>query len=245
MGYRSPSIPRFRLPRGSVAYCMTMRTPSALAWVAPAFLLVLIGCSSAPEAPKTEEKKEAVVPKKEPIPDVYKVNLDTSKGPIVLEVHRDWSPLGADHFYELVKSGFYDNNYFFRYVKGFIVQFGINGDTAVNNRWRNVTLPDDPHKPENTNARGTITYATAGARTRTTQLFINLKNNAELDKDGFTAFGKVISGMDVVDKLYAGYGDMPDMGGQGPDPAKIESQGNEYLTGRFPKLDFIKKATIQ
>ena len=218
-----------------------------MAWIAPALLLTLIGCSSTPEAPKTTEpKKEAIVPpKKEPVPDVFKVALDTSKGPVVLELHRDWAPLGVDHFHELVKAGFYDNCYFFRYVKGFIVQFGINGDTRVNDRWRNINLADDPVKPVNSNLRGTVTYATAGPRTRSTQLFINLKNNQELNRDGFTAIGKVVSGMEVVDKLYAGYGDMPDMGGAGPDPSKIESQGNQYLTNHFPKLDLIKKATIQ
>ena len=220
-----------------------MRRRLGTLWIAPA-LLALIGCSSSDEAKKVEPTKEAVAPPKpEQAPDVFKINLDTSKGAVVIEMHRDWAPIGVDHLYALVKAGFYDGNYFFRYVKNFIVQFGINGDTKINNTWRNVNLKDDPVKQSN--LKGTLTYATAGPRTRSTQLFINLRDNPGLDKDGFAALGKVVSGMDVVESLYSSYGDMPDMGGQGPDPSKIEMQGNEYLTSHFPRLDFIKKATIQ
>ncbi|HLK66174.1 MAG TPA: peptidylprolyl isomerase [Bryobacteraceae bacterium] len=206
-----------------------------------ACLAALIGCSSE-ETKKEEPKKEAEAPKKEQAPDVFKIKLDTSKGLVVIEVHRDWAPIGADHLYTLVKSGFYDNNYFFRYIRNFIVQFGINGDPKTNNTWKNMNLLDDPVKQ--TNARGTLTYATAGPRTRSTQLFINLRNNAELDTRGFSPLGKVITGMNVVDSFYAGYGEMPP-DGQGPDPGKIELQGTEYLTTHFPKLDYIKKATIE
>jgi peptidyl-prolyl cis-trans isomerase A (cyclophilin A) len=212
-------------------------------WIAPA-LLALIGCSSSDETKKEEPKKEAVAPpKQEQAPDVFKINLDTSKGAVVIEMHRDWGPIGVDHLYNLVKLGFYDGDYFFRYVRRFIVQFGINGDPKINNAWRNVNLQDDPVKQSN--VKGTLTYATAGPRTRSTQLFINLNNNQDLDKKGFTPLGKVVSGMAVVESFYSSYGDMPDQGGQGPDSAKIEIQGNEYLTSHFPRLDFIKKATIQ
>jgi peptidyl-prolyl cis-trans isomerase A (cyclophilin A) len=216
-------------------------------WIVPA-LVSLVGCSSSDEASKVEPKKEAVAtpkatPKTEQAPDVFKLNLDTSKGPVVIEMHRDWAPIGVDHLYNLVKIGFYDGDYFFRYVRGFIVQFGINGDPKINNTWRNVNLPDDPVKQSN--VAGTLTYATAGPRTRSTQLFINLRNNPDLDKQGFAPLGKVISGMDVVTSLYNAYGDMPSLGGQGPDSGLIEVQGNEYLTSHFPRLDYIKKATIQ
>ncbi|HTS30590.1 MAG TPA: peptidylprolyl isomerase [Bryobacteraceae bacterium] len=215
-------------------------------WIAPA-LLALIGCSSSDEAKKEETKKEIAAtpapPKQEQAPDVFKINLDTSKGLIVIEMHRDWAPLGVDHLHSLVKMGFYDGCYFFRYVRNFIVQFGINGDPKLNNQWKNVNLLDDPVKQSN--VRGTLTYATAGPRTRSTQLFINLRNNEGLDQQGFAPLGKVIKGMDVVDSLYSAYGDMPAMGGAGPDPSMIESQGNQYLTEHFPRLDHIKKATIE
>jgi peptidyl-prolyl cis-trans isomerase A (cyclophilin A) len=200
----------------------------------------LLSCSS----PEPAKKEAATAPaKKETAPEVFQVALDTSKGPIVIEVHRDWAPIGADQFYSLVKTGFYDGDRFFRVVRNFVVQFGINGDPKVNRLWSNVSLPDDPVKQRNT--RGTVTYATAGPNTRTTQLFINLKDNsAALDKTGFAPFGKVVSGMDAVESLYSSYGDMSPRG-QGPDPTQIEIQGNDYLASHFPRLDYIKKATIQ
>jgi peptidyl-prolyl cis-trans isomerase A (cyclophilin A) len=211
---------------------------------AVAAMLALAGCSSSDEAKKTEPKKEAVAPKKDQAPDNFKVHLDTSKGQVILEIHRDWAPIGADHLYQLVKEGFYDDNYFFRYVRGFIVQFGINGDSKTNSRWNVINLLDDPVKHHNT--KGTLTYATAGPRTRSTQLFINLKDNtADLDQQGFSPLGEVVEGMNVVTSLYSGYGDMPQQGGAGPDSEKIETQGNQYLKEHFPRLDYIKKATIE
>ena len=208
--------------------------------------LALAGCSSSPneagkeEAPKKEEPKAAIP---EHAPDVFKVDLDTSKGMVVVEVHRDWAPVGVDHFYTLVKLGYYDGNRFFRYVRGFIVQFGISGDPKANRTWANSNLPDDPVKHHN--VRGTVVYATAGPNTRATQLFINLTNNTQsLDPQGFAPFGTVVTGMDVVEKLYSGYGEMPP-NGEGPDPSKIEAQGNDYLLNRFPRLDYIKKAAVE
>jgi peptidyl-prolyl cis-trans isomerase A (cyclophilin A) len=198
----------------------------------------LIGCSS----PEPEKKAEA--PKTaEKAPEVYTVNFDTSKGTIKVEVHRDWAPRGADHFYDLVKTGFFDNSRFFRVVRNFVVQFGIAADPKTNQLWATGSLPDDPVVEHN--RRGTITYATSGPNTRTTQVFINLKDNSKsLDSQGFAPFGKVTEGMDVVDNLYNSYGDMPPMG-QGPDPSLIQTQGTPYLESRFPRLDYIKKATIQ
>ena len=200
--------------------------------------LAMIGCSSPEPA-----KKEAAAAKNEKAPEVFQVNLDTSKGPVVIEVHRDWAPIGADHFYTLVKTGFFNDTRFFRVVRNFVVQFGVSGDPATNRLWSTVSLPDDPVKQHN--ARGTVTYATRGPNTRTTQVFINLKDNHEsLDRSGFAPFGKVTAGMDVVESFYNSYGDMPPRG-QGPDPSQILIQGNEYLQNHFPRLDYIKKATIQ
>ena len=177
----------------------------------------------------------------ETAPDVYKVKFDTSKGPFVVEVHRDWAPNGADRFYNLVKNGFFDNDRFFRVVDGFMVQFGINGNPKISAVWQNANIPDDPVK--RSNVRGMITFATAGPNTRTTQVFVNFGDNASLDGQGFSPFGKVISGMDVVDSLFAGYGEgAPN--GHGPNQGIVQSMGNAYLEKAFSKLDYIKTATI-
>ncbi len=178
----------------------------------------------------------------EEAPAVYKAKFDTSKGSFVVEVHRDWAPRGADRFYNLVKNGFYDNARFFRVIDGFMVQFGINGDPNIAGVWRDANINDDPVKQSN--GRGTITFATAGPNTRTTQVFVNFGDNAGLDGQGFSPFGKVVSGMEVVDSLYDGYGEgAPN--GNGPDQGRIQQQGNAYLEKGFPKLDFIKTATIE
>ena len=174
-------------------------------------------------------------------PATYKAKFDTSKGSFVIEVHRDWAPNGADRFYNLVKNGFYDDARFFRVMDGFMAQFGINGNPKVSEAWLDANIQDDPVKKSNT--RGTVTYATGGPDTRTTQVFINFGDNASLDDQGFSPFGKVISGMDVVDQLYSGYGDGPPRG-EGPNQGRVQTQGNAYLAKDFPKLDFIKKATI-
>ena len=183
---------------------------------------------------------------KEAAPAMYKVDFDTSAGMFVVEVHRDWAPNGADRFYNLVKNGFYDNVRFFRVIPGFMVQFGINGDPAVNSVWRNSRIPRDPVKQSNT--RSNITFAMQGGPTgpdtRTTQVFINFGDNANLDGYGFASFGKVSKGMDVVDKIYSGYGEGAPQG-KGPEQERTQSEGNTYLTKDFPKMDYIKKATIE
>ena len=174
----------------------------------------------------------------EKAPDVFKANFDTSAGPFVIEVHRDWDPSGADRFYNLVKSGFYDECRFFRVVPDFMVQFGINGDPAVSAAWMNARFKDEPVKQGN--KRGYVVFAkpSAPANARTTQIFINFNDNSQsLDPQGFSAFGRVTSGMNVVDKIYSGYG-------QNPNQGLIQSQGNAYLTKSFPKMDYVKKATI-
>jgi len=199
-----------------------------------------MGCSSPDESKK---KEAAPAPIREVVPDVFHVKLDTSKGLIDIEVHRDWAPAGATHLFQLVKSGFYDGARFFRVVRGFVVQFGINGDPQTNAMWANATLPDDPVKQHN--VTGTVTYAMRGPNTRSTQLFINLADNrGSLDSKEFAPIGKVVEGMPVVLELHSAYGDMPPMG-QGPDPARLQQQGNDYLDSHFPRLDFIKKATVQ
>jgi peptidyl-prolyl cis-trans isomerase A (cyclophilin A) len=174
-------------------------------------------------------------------PDQFDVNFETSKGTFVISVTRDWAPNGADRFYNLVKNGFYDDVRFFRIVPDFVVQFGMNGDPKVSEVWQQARIKDDPVK--GSNEAGSITFAMAGPDSRTTQVFINLRNNARLDGMGFSPFGVVSEGMDVVKELYSGYGDGPPQG-RGPNQGQIASKGNEYLDASFPKLDKIVKATI-
>jgi peptidyl-prolyl cis-trans isomerase A (cyclophilin A) len=178
----------------------------------------------------------------EQAPATYKVKLDTSKGVVMIDVTRAWAPNGADRFYNLVKSGFFDNARFFRVISGFMVQFGIAGEPRVQTPWRNAPIKDDP--VTQSNKRGYVTFATAGPNTRTTQVFINYGDNARLDRSGFAPFGTVTTGMNVVDQLHAGYGEgAPN--GRGPDQSRVQAEGNAYLTRDFPQLDFIKKATIE
>ena len=179
---------------------------------------------------------------KEKAPDTFKADFDTSKGKFVVEVTRAWAPNGADRFYNLVKSGFFNDVRFFRVISGFMVQFGIHGDPAVSTPWRMARIPDDPVKESN--KRGYITFATAGPNTRTTQVFINFGDNAGLDGQGFSPFGRIISGMDIVDKLYAGYGEGAPSG-RGPNQGQVQSDGNAYLTKGFPLMDYVKTATIE
>ena len=176
-------------------------------------------------------------------PDQYKVRLQTTKGDVVILVHRDWSPLGADHFYELTKMGYYNDNYFFRALKGFIVQWGINGDPQLNKTWSEINIHDDP--PKVSNKVGTVVFAATGnPNSRTTQVFINLGDNSQtLDSRGFTPFGEVVQGMENVQIVFMDYGEgAPD--GSGPSQGAIAEVGNPYLEEHFPKLDRIKKAVV-
>jgi peptidyl-prolyl cis-trans isomerase A (cyclophilin A) len=178
----------------------------------------------------------------EKAPAEYKAKFDTSKGVFVVEVHRDWAPNGADRFYNLVKNGFYNDARFFRVISGFMVQFGINGDPKISAVWRQANIKDDA--VTQSNLGGTITFATAGPNTRTTQVFINFGDNAGLDGQGFSPFGKIVSGMEVVDALFSGYGEGAPRG-DGPDQGLVQQRGNAYLEKSFPKLDFIRTATIE
>lgn len=178
----------------------------------------------------------------EQAPATYKARFETSKGAFVVQVTRAHAPQGADRFYNLVNNGFYDNVRFFRVLTGFMAQFGINGDPAVMARWRSAPIKDDP--VTQSNRRGTVTFATAGPNTRTTQVFINFADNSGLDSMGFAPFGRVVEGMAVVDKLNAEYGEGAPRG-RGPDQGRLQMEGNAYLAKDFPRLDFIKKATIE
>jgi peptidyl-prolyl cis-trans isomerase A (cyclophilin A) len=200
--------------------------------------------ASKPDETKAAASADLTQPSKltEKAPDSFKVKFDTTKGTFTVEVTRSLSPNGADRFYNLVKAGYFKDIAFFRVVPGFMVQFGMSGDPKITSAWRDATIPDDPVKGSNT--RGTITFAMGGPNTRTTQLFINFANNARLDGMGFPPFGKVIDGMNVVDKINGQYGDMPQQGGNGPNPAYIATQGNDYLKKNFPNLDYIKSAAI-
>jgi len=168
-------------------------------------------------------------------PASYKVRFDTTAGPFVVQVTRALSPNGADRFYKLVQAKYFDGARFFRVVPAFVVQFGVAGDPAVTKKW-DTTIPDDPVKTGN--ARGTMVFAaTSLPNSRTTQVFINLSDNARLDSMGFAPFGRVINGMSNVDKIYAGYGEQPDQ-------TQITQSGNAYLKSNFPKLDYIRTARI-
>ncbi len=177
----------------------------------------------------------------EQAPETFKVQFDTTKGKFVIEVTRSLAPKGADRFYNMARSGYFKDVAFFRVVPGFMCQFGIHGDPAVSAKWREANIGDDPVKGSNT--RGTITFATAGPNTRTTQLFINFGDNSRLDGMGFSPFGKVVKGMEVVDKINGEYGDGAPYG-RGPDQQRVQMQGNEYLKKDFPNLDYIKSATL-
>ena len=210
-------------------------------------LLLLAACSSSPtpepkkEAAPTptpaepEAPKASVPPSKVGAPDLFKVKMDTSKGPVIIEVHREWAPIGADRFYELVKDGFFTEARFFRIVPNFVVQFGIAGDPKMTKKW-DEKISDDP--VTRTNRAGSVTFATAGPNTRTAQIFINLASNQSLDNQGFAPFGQVIEGMEAIQGLNKEYGEMPDQ-------QLITMRGNAYLKEKFPKLDFIKTATVQ
>jgi peptidyl-prolyl cis-trans isomerase A (cyclophilin A) len=217
-------------------------------WICAVSALLLSGLTSVAQEkmePKADQKKavDLTQPSKltEKAPDTFKVKFDTTKGPITIEVTRSLAPNGADRFYNLVKAGYFKDIAFFRVIPGFMMQFGIHGDPAIAKVWNDANIQDDPVKGSNT--RGTITYATAGPNTRSTQFFINFGNNANLDSQGFAPFGKVIEGMDVVDKINGEYGEGAPRG-RGPRQDLIQSQGNAYLKKDFPNLDYIKSATL-
>ncbi len=219
--------------------CMT-----AAALVAAGLTVVLSAGQAAPKAPA---KAPANAPNKllnpasltAKAPEVFKVKFDTTKGVILMEVHRDWAPLGADRIYNMARNGFFNGNRFFRVIHTFMVQFGINGNPAVTAAWEKLTLKDDPGGKQK-NVRGFVTYGNTGRpNSRGTQIFINYKDNSFLDAQGFVPFGQVTEGMEVADMLNDEYGSKP-QDAQG----RISAEGNKFLIATFPKLDYVKTATI-
>jgi peptidyl-prolyl cis-trans isomerase A (cyclophilin A) len=216
--------------------------PFAVALVLLASVAVWSPTSAAGQAPAAAAKPsklltpEALTAR---APAMFKAKFDTSKGIFIVEVHRDWAPLGADRFYNMVSNGFFSGVRFFRVIPMFMAQFGINGNPAVTTAWNKIDLKDDPANKQS-NQRGFITYGTTGRpNSRGTQVFINYKDNSFLDAQGFVPFGQVVEGMEVVDMLNSEYGSGP-QNAQG----RISSEGNKFLQTSFPKLDFIKTATI-
>jgi len=204
--------------------------------VAPLCALALAACGDAKEAANDKESPDPA----EPTPETFQAEFETSKGTFVIEVERAWAPVGADHFHALVGDGYYDGVRFFRVVEGFMVQFGMHGDPAVNEKWSNAPIQDDP--VVESNVRGMVTFAKRNAKnSRTTQVFVNTVDNPYLDSTGFAPFGRVVSGMDVVDQLYSGYGDAS---AGGPNQTRIAENGNEYLEENFPKLDYVISARV-
>ncbi len=197
---------------------------------------------------KKDEKKSVSAPDftdpaklTEKSPESFKVKFETTKGTFTVEVTRSLSPNGADRFYNLARSGYFKDVAFFRVIPGFMCQFGIHGDPKVSAAWREARIPDDTVKGSNT--RGAITFATGGPNTRTSQLFISFGDNSRLDRSGFSPFGKVTEGMDVVDKINGEYGEGAP-GGRGPEQGRIQMEGNAYLKKDFPNLDYIKSTTV-
>ena len=202
-----------------------MRTGIAVVLAAISFLGV--SCSKPEEPPA----------KTGPTPAVFRVRFETSKGPFVAEIHRDWAPLAADRFYDLVQQKYFDDNRFFRVVPGFVAQFGLSGFPKASQYWSMVPIQDEPRKEHND--RGALSFAQAGANSRTSQVFINITDNSSnLDPQGFAPFGRVVQGMESVQDIYSGYGDKPDY-------SRIMKEGNAYLNDAFPGLDFIRTARVQ
>ena len=212
-------------------------TLAAIAAVALAALPAVVGGQAA--AGQASFKNPASL--KETAPATYKAEFDTSAGKFVVEVHRDWAPIAADRFFNMVKSGFYDDCRFFRVVPNFMVQFGMSGDTTVSRVWRDRSFADDT--VTRGNARGKLSFATGGPNTRTTQLFINRRDNQRLDSRGFSVAAQVVAGMDVVDSLYQGYGEGAPRG-KGPSQDRIAKEGEAYLAKDFPLLDKIVTARV-
>jgi len=177
-------------------------------------------------------------------PAGYRVQLDTTKGRIVIAVNREWAPRAADRFHELVTLGYYDDTRFFRVVKGRWAQFGISGDPATARRWRGATIPDEEAGPRQPNLRGTVAFAFAEPGGRATQVFISLRDNRQLDAQGFAPFGRVIEGMDVADALESGYGEDAGGGMRGGRQQPLFDGGNAYLDRRFPRLDRLLRARL-
>jgi len=207
------------------------------------FALLFTGATSAEET-ATSTPNPALLDSSlatEKAPDVYRVKMETTAGIFIIEVHREWAPLGADRFYNLVKIGYFTDVAFFRVLEGFMAQAGFHGNPAVSKVWLNSLIKDDPVKQSN--YPGTVTFAMRGPDTRSAQIFVNYGDNSYLDESGFSSFGKVVEGFESVKALYSGYGEgAPN--GKGPGQGKLYRGGNEYLKAEFPELDYITRASI-
>ena len=213
-----------------------LRAPLLLVLATSALLAAGCGGSGSSSGPPSALLHPAKLTAKSP--QLYTVTFKTTEGTFTVGVHRTWAPLAADRFYNLVKAHFFDDVAFFRVVPNFVVQFGISPYPAVSKAWEHATIPDDKYVGVS-NGRGGVSFAAAGPNSRTTQVFIDTGNNQGLDQEGFTPFGSVDSGLEVVDKLYSGYGDKPT-----PQQGEIMSQGNAFLKKNYPKLDYIKTARV-
>jgi cyclophilin family peptidyl-prolyl cis-trans isomerase len=223
------------------------RRTAAWALLGVLSLLVPALASSQPARPPAE-RHAALIDPRHPLwsrraPDLFHVRFETSQGAFVVEAHREWAPHGVDRFYGLVAAGFFDDSRFFRVVAGFIAQFGLPGNPAITALWKERAIPDDLVRQSN--LRGTLAYAMTGPGTRSTQIYINLADNARLDAQGFAPFGRVTSGMEVVDRLYSGYGETAGGGVRGGKQGKILAGGNAHLDAEFPKLDRLSRAWIE
>ena len=218
-------------------------------------LLVLVAaslaaCAHASAHPSPADRKALLLDPsnpewRKPAPPISHLRFETSKGVFVLELHRDWGPIGADRFYNLARLGYYDDTRFHRVNKNYIVQFGLNGDPAVNAAWKDKYIPNDP--PRSENSRGTFAFAMKGAsqpRTRKTQIYINLKDNPRSDAEPFTILGTVVEGMSVVDSLYSGYGENSGSGVRQGRQGPLEAGGNAFMDKEYPLLDRIKRVTV-
>ena len=224
-----------------------MRKPARISIFVPLLLMatgVLVGCGA--EAPEEEAgplPNPLLQPRSfaETAPAGFAVRLETTQGDIVIQVTREWAPLATDRFYNLVKAGYYDGIAFHRVLDDFVAEFGIHGDPWVNAAWRQAVMVDEPVRQPNT--RGRVTFSKNTPNSRTVQVFINLKENRSLDDQGFSPFGEVVEGMDVVEELYSEYGDGPPRG-EGVYQAMAIARGDEYLNEEFPLLDRIERAVL-
>ncbi len=205
--------------------------------------LLMVGCSAGDEATPRAAPNPLLQPARfaDTAPAVFRVRFETSEGDFLVDVYRNWAPLGADRFYNLVAGGYFDDTRIYRVLDGFVAQFGLNGDPWVNQAWKSEFLVDDPVVRENT--RGRVTFAKGGRHSRTTEVFVNLRDNTQLDANQFAPFGEVVEGMDVVDRFHAAYGDGPPRG-DGPYQAMVEARGNAYLDDEFPVLTTIVRASL-
>lgn len=211
-------------------------------------LFAVVACMPPGVGPSQADARAALMNPGHPLwsqrsPEVFRVRLETSRGSFVIEAHREWAPRGGDRFYNLVRAGFFDDSRFFRVRDGVFVQLGIPGEPAVATIWKDRAIPDDPVRASNT--RGSVAYAMTGPDTRTTQLFVNLRDNSHLDAEGFAPIGTVVEGLEVTDRLYAGYAEAPGGGMRGGRQGQMFAGGNAYLDRDFPLLDRLLRATLE